>query len=377
MMPRPDAVRHLPGWRLRRLAERLCSSETLEHVVDPILADLQHEWNEAAGRSGPARGWVCLAGYAAFFKALTLHMLMTASRHLAGNAFGATPEERAFYGRAGSATAAALLVQTAIIVFTSTGTGVRSLVYALTHQRWPGGPSEAESLPRALAIAFHPDLLASLLPSVVVLVLPTSLLFGLLVAARKASSDGASIRPQARWVAGASLFLTTVAIAVTGWVMPVANQNYREIVVAALYRTDRKANVPAKGIRELTFGELGDAIQSEQSSSGRYLAPYRRTERHKRVALPAACAVFGLLAMGLADMMRGRGALVVALTATAVAFLHYFLLRLGEQVLMPLGAAPFVCAWGATLVVACAAAILIVSRRSRLRAEAEVSSAAP
>src|SRR6185503_4856466 len=209
MMPRPDSVRHLPGGRLRRLAQRLCSPETLEHVVDPTLADLQHEWNEADGRSGLARGCVCLAGYAAFVKALTLHMLMTACRHLAGNAFGATPEERAFYGRAGSATAAAVLVQTAIMMVTSTGMGVRPLVYALTHQRWPGGPSEAESLPRALAIAFRPD--------------------------------------------------------------------YREIVVAELYRTDRKANVPAKGLRELTLGELGDAIRTEQGSSGRYLAPYRRT----------------------------------------------------------------------------------------------------
>lgn len=320
---------------------------------------------------------MCLAGYVALVKALTLHVLMIAIRHLTGNAFGATPEERAFYGRAGSATAAAVLVQTAILMFASTGTGVRSLVYVLTHQRWPGGPSEAESLPRALAIAFRPDLLANLLPSVAVLVLPTSLLFGLLVAARKSSSDGASIRPQARWVLGASLFLTTAAIAVTGWVMPVANQNYREIVVAALYRTDRKANVPAKGVRELTFGELGDAIQSEQGSSGRYLAPYRRTERHKRLAIPAACAIFGLLAIGLADMMRARSALVVTLTATAVAFLYYFLLRLGEQVLMRFGMAPFVCVWGANLVVASAAAILIVSSRSRERTEAEVSSAAP
>jgi len=83
MMPRPGSVRHLPGGRLRRLAQRLCSPETLEHVVDPTLADLQHEWNEAAGRSGLTRGCVCLAGYAAFVKALTLHMLMTACRHLA------------------------------------------------------------------------------------------------------------------------------------------------------------------------------------------------------------------------------------------------------------------------------------------------------
>jgi len=377
MMPRPDSVRHLPGGRLRRLAQRLCSPETLEHVVDPTLADLQHEWNEAAGRSGLARGCVCLAGYAAFVKALTLHMLMTACRHLAGNAFGATPEERAFYGRAGSATAAAVLVQTAIMMVTSTGMGVRSLVYALTHQRWPGGPSEAESLPRALAIAFRPDLLASLLPSIVVLVLPTSLLFGLLVAARKSSPDGASIRPQARWVAGASLLLTTAAIPVTGWVMPVANQNYREIVVAELYRTDRKANVPAKGLRELTFGELGDAIRTEQGSSDRYLAPYRRTERHKRVALPAACAAFGLLAIGLAGRMRARGALVVGLTVMVAAFPYYFLLRIGEQVLMPRGTAPFLCAWVANLVVAGAAAILIVSSRSREGTEAEVSSAAP
>jgi len=44
---------------------------------------------------------------------------------------------------------------------------------------------------------------------------------------------------------------------------------------------------------------------------------------------------------------------------------------------MPLGTAPFICAWGANLVVGTVSAILIAGRRSRARTEAEVSSAAP
>ncbi|HET6900644.1 MAG TPA: hypothetical protein VFK70_19980, partial [Vicinamibacteria bacterium] len=49
-MTREPAPRRLPGDRLRELARRLCGPATVEHLVDPIVADLQHEWREARER---------------------------------------------------------------------------------------------------------------------------------------------------------------------------------------------------------------------------------------------------------------------------------------------------------------------------------------
>jgi hypothetical protein len=374
-MPRHDVRLRLPGGGLREVARKFCSPATLEHVVDPIVADMQHEWIDAGGRSPLARGYARLRGYAAFTRALALHVAMAASRHLARNALGATAEERTFYRRAGFATVAALFVGTVIVLLTDNGTGVGYLVSALRQQQWPGGPSVADVLPRAVTITFRPDALASLLPSIVMSILPASLLFGLLLASRASSGAATSIAPRARWITGAALMATMIGVAVAGWVLPTANQNYREIVIAALKRTERRENVPARGSRELTFGELGDAIRSEQARSGARLALYR-TERHKRVALPAACAVFGLLAIGLAEPVRRRGALVVVLTAAAVCFFHSLLLRAGEQVLMPRGAAPFLCAWAANLVFGAGAAILILRRRARIRMGSEAASLA-
>ena len=43
-----------PGTRLRALAARLCAAITMERLVDPAIADLQAEYEEAS-RTGP--GW--------------------------------------------------------------------------------------------------------------------------------------------------------------------------------------------------------------------------------------------------------------------------------------------------------------------------------
>ena len=53
-MPRTDRRSRLPGQWLRDVAQRFCSPATLEHLVDPNLADLQHEWSRAGGRTSRA-----------------------------------------------------------------------------------------------------------------------------------------------------------------------------------------------------------------------------------------------------------------------------------------------------------------------------------
>ena len=44
-----------PGTRLRALAARLCAAITMERLVDPAIADLQAEYEEAIAAAPDAR----------------------------------------------------------------------------------------------------------------------------------------------------------------------------------------------------------------------------------------------------------------------------------------------------------------------------------
>ena len=292
MRPRPDDPRRLPGWRLRRLVQRVCSPETLEHVVDPIVADLQHEWSRAGQGSRLVRAWVRLDGYAAFTRALALHIVLAASRHLVRNAFGTTAEERDFHRRAGVGTLAALAMSTALVTLYGIGITTRSLVFLLTHQRWPGPPTVAEVLPDAIGIAMNPRGLLLLVPCFLVGTIPLSLMFGILLGVRPAGTmRPAPLRPFLRGVAGISLAVTLFTFALTGWIVPELGQHYREFFLASISHTHVKPGAPAKDLRELSLSEL-QAQGRVEDAAGRSEASQRfRVEWHRRLAWAAASLV--------------------------------------------------------------------------------------
>ena len=62
-----------PGTRLRALAARLCAATTMERLVDPAIADLQAEYEEA--RTGPSwrRRWIWMRGHIAFVTMIVVH----------------------------------------------------------------------------------------------------------------------------------------------------------------------------------------------------------------------------------------------------------------------------------------------------------------
>ncbi len=61
-----------PGTRLRALAARLCTPMTMERLVDPAIADLQAEYEEATG-SVWRRRWIWVRGHIAFVTMLVVH----------------------------------------------------------------------------------------------------------------------------------------------------------------------------------------------------------------------------------------------------------------------------------------------------------------
>jgi hypothetical protein len=76
-----------PGTRLRRMARLTCSSDHCDRVLEPALADLQHEW------SASNNWWALLRSYAAFWRSWGVCVLQDAtaleSRSFGGAALGA------------------------------------------------------------------------------------------------------------------------------------------------------------------------------------------------------------------------------------------------------------------------------------------------
>ena len=64
---------HTPGNRLRAFAAEWCCDETMERVIDPLIADLQREHHEAVRSGRVWRGrWIRFAGCIAFLKVIAL-----------------------------------------------------------------------------------------------------------------------------------------------------------------------------------------------------------------------------------------------------------------------------------------------------------------
>ena len=63
-----------PGTRLRALAARLCAPTTMARLVDPAIADLQSEYEEASRTGGRwRRCWIWIRGHLAFFTMIVAH----------------------------------------------------------------------------------------------------------------------------------------------------------------------------------------------------------------------------------------------------------------------------------------------------------------
>ena len=63
-----------PGRRLRGLAARLLDPRTVQYLVDPAIADMQAEYEDASRRGMAWRKrWICLRGYLSFFTMLLAH----------------------------------------------------------------------------------------------------------------------------------------------------------------------------------------------------------------------------------------------------------------------------------------------------------------
>ena len=311
-----------PGERVRSIALRLFRPETVERIIEPIVADLQCEHGEALGRGALWRARLTLVrSYVGLGSAL----IRLGMRHVCDPRIGNPGSEVA---RTWMIAVLALAILTVGLVIPPLSTG----------HWWKHG------------LLFGALLSVTLLPQALPLTIPAGLCVGVLCATR---GERVTCRRLYR-VLAIGIAFTAVAWMVLEWMMPQANQGFREMIAARL-AVDGRVPRLEPGLNELGLSRLG------QRSDPLAVHTY-----HMLWALCFAAIPLGLLALGLAGYVR-RGASAVAvaigLTISYIACM-WVLAAIPSRPPVP----PFVQAWMPNtvfLLVACAL-LLRGQRRSAI-----------
>jgi hypothetical protein len=333
-----------PGMWLRALAARLCDAKAMTHLIDPLVADLQHEHADAQ-RDGAI--WhsrrIRFAGGLALIKVLFLYRgvrtMEILRRITANDSVGARAVR---YSTLAMAAATALLMLPLL-----------------------ASPSPID-----------PQLVLYAVPQALPLAIPFGLIVGIL------SAFGG--RAVSRRAAGQVLLLAAVCSALMfvtiGWLVPSANYAYR-VHVAEQVGTHVAFEKPIlgaplwKGPNELTLPEFRRMYLSVTTTdvetglprAGWYSPRNLWFMYHLRWALPCASLVFALVALSVTRHRRAVR-ITALLAATAVYFYMFALAEPGPARWWSSAAQEFppgVLAWLPNILVAGAALAWMAAGRLR------------
>jgi hypothetical protein len=324
-----------PGNRLRAFAAGWCCPETMERVVDPLIADVQREHGEAVRRRRMWRAqWIQVAGWITFLKVL----VVCAGTHLA------TPERWTADDRKSLVKAAVISVLTTVAI----------TVLLVSRS--------AEDLPKVL-VHPSPKRLFYLAPYPFVAGIVLGVTLGIVLGCRALS------RRIVAAAIGAALMCSAIVFINVGWVAPAAHLAYRMTVGDTdLTRLD---------VGEASFGALRRKIEqvgrdSENDQFGFLVA--LSYDYHRRVALSFSPLVFTLFALTMAGCFRRRWVPGILACATFVLY-GWLVLTVRPWSLQPWWWSlqpwdahwpPYVAAWCAnvTVLVASAAVACVILVRS-------------
>lgn len=264
-----------PGDRLRAFLSRRFAAQTMERVIEPILADLQCEY--AAAR---ARGllWRARLGLVRSYCAFAMALFWLGVRTACSTTGDPRPDVVRMCLVAGVASA----ITTVALVIPP----------LLQWRSWQGDP------------AFTALLSVMLVPQA----LPLSIPAGLCVAIVWGMRGRVVTWRQTGTVLAVALAFTAVVWFVLEWLMPQANQGFRELVAARL--SGGRVVTLEPGLAELGLSRLGR--RSDPAAVRQYQLLW---------ALCCASAPLSLLALGLARYVkRGLSAVLLA-AALANAYL--------------------------------------------------------
>jgi lipopolysaccharide export system permease LptF/LptG-like protein len=317
--------------RLRALAARILDLRTMERVIDPLLADVQMEYEDAnrRGRVWTSR-WTLLAGHVAFLKTVVLceaEDVMTLFS-------GWHAEDIAALKRTLGVSVAAIAATTVVL-----------------------------EIPPLLNSGFtisDPKTILYLMPQALVLAVPMGFTVGVFFGLR---GRVISLRSTGAVLACAILF-SFVCLAMLAWIMPWANEDFRQVVFRHVSEGHDGA-VAMKGFNELTLPELSERIGSYRrtgivDSDPRLLA----LAYHQRWALSCATVILSIFALAVTQrMVTGWAA---ALGASGTLLIYYMLLWIGRTGVLQHNLPVFVGAWlpNTLFALVCVAVIAATSRRA-------------
>jgi hypothetical protein len=249
--------------RLRTFAARWFDARTMELFIDPVLADIQAEYEEARvnGRRWRAR-WIWIAGHIALARVVLWHE----GRRLVHGLADATPQGR----RAPIRTAACAVTVTAVM------TVIQVMSNPVVRESSTPGSLGLLLVPSALPVSAMLGLLAGIVVSL--------------------QSVGVSVR----WHALVLLAAASVSLAsfvMFGWIIPEANQAFR---LTALRESVGQPVLIPKGVNELTLGELRRLLSSGSATSSQTPpgdASYLAFVYHQRWAISCAPLVMSGFAL--------------------------------------------------------------------------------
>ena len=272
------------GRRLHNWASRLCSARTMEQVIDPVIADLQHEHDQAkATRQTLRTSIVLLRGYCAFWTVLTVHIpAMWLHRTISG--FRISHRE-SFLRSVVPAAIAMVIVNAVLIVEPARSINQRELLDV-----W---------------------LLILLLPQTIPFSIPLSIFTGIVWGLRWQPVT-AQVR---RMVLIFGIAGTLLSAGTMVWVVPVANQAFRTAIARRVVLKGEGEMSP----RELREYAIALKTRGQTAQAGKVLLGY-----HARWALAGAALVFAMFGLGVTGLRLDRVATILASATAFVLYVTYF-----------------------------------------------------
>ena len=207
-----------PGSWLRAFAVLLFRPPTIERLIDPIISDLQIEYNATLGGSWRRRG-VLLRAYCGFWKALAIHTVLSV---------GGGSAERNEFRRAIAFSCLACAIGTVLLALPPLVNGTR-LPTGKTHQLM-------------LALTLIPQ------------ALPISIPVGVCIGIMSAGCGRTLTRRHLLNTLMIGFTAACVVWVVLEWGVPLGNQTFRDIVIAEV--TDGRVVHIEPGLNELGFSGL-------------------------------------------------------------------------------------------------------------------------
>jgi len=273
--------------RLRALAVRILNQQSMERIIDPLLADLEMEYADAIQRGFLWRSrWIRILGYSAFLKTIVLWQ----AEEIMPNSPAWTNDDREALSRAlKSAVAAGVMAALALAIPPIVNSRV--------------GMS-------------HPAMFVFVVPQAIVLAVPIGFTLGLFLGLRGRTFSARSTRA----VFATAIFCSCACLATLAWVTPSANQEFRQAVFG---------QTVVKGVNELTLRELSERLASFRRTGLADGDPQALAYTcHMRWALSCATLVLTLFALAISRRIVARW--LIALAAAGACFSYYVLMWIGR-----------------------------------------------